>query len=131
MAMKNIKRILIILLILAVITTIYYISPKTFLKGIGPAQVTSISVFDGQTGASFEITKSAQITHILNSLQGKNFKHDGLSIGNMGYGFRMTFEGIDEEIILNSNNTVRKAPFFYTCDEELCFDYLKELEENE
>ena len=32
-------------------------------------------------------------------------------------------------IAINSSNTIRKDPFFYRCDGNLCFDYLKELEE--
>ena len=32
-------------------------------------------------------------------------------------------------IAINSSNTIRKDPFFYRCDGDLCFDYLKELEE--
>ena len=34
-----------------------------------------------------------------------------------------------ESFIINSPNTIRKDPFFYRCDGDLCFDFLKELEE--
>ena len=31
--------------------------------------------------------------------------------------------------ILNSDNIIRKDPFYYRCDGGLCFDYLKACEE--
>ena len=36
-------------------------------------------------------------------------------------------KAIIPEIILNSDDTIRKDPFFYKCDGGLCFDYIKEI----
>ena len=51
-----------------------------------------------------------------------------------GYGFSISYVDENEnEIVpifcLNSEDSIQKTPFLYTCEGELCFDYLKFLEE--
>jgi hypothetical protein len=56
-----------------------------------------------------------------------------VSVGYTGYSFRMNFyDNSGKEIdsfIINSTTTIRDDPFFYRCNGDLCFDYLKELED--
>ena len=46
--------------------------------------------------------------------------------------FKLKERWYDKDIIplfiLNSDDTIRKDPFFYRCDGGLCFDYINELE---
>ena len=49
-----------------------------------------------------------------------------------GYRFRMTFTdengGVVEELTINSTDTIRQDPFFFTTEEGgLCFDYIWDL----
>ena len=59
-------------------------------------------------------------------------KKDRISLFYSGYSFRMSFYGENERVldsfIINSSNTIRSDPFFYRCDDGLCYDYLIELE---
>lgn len=56
-----------------------------------------------------------------------------ISIGYFGYGFRVYFYDEAgkkiESFIINSADTIRKDPFFYRCDGDLCYDYLEEIED--
>ena len=61
-------------------------------------------------------------------------KRDGLSFGHMGYSFRISYidekdKNIIPEFIVNSDDTIRRDPFFYRCEGGLCYDYLKTMEE--
>ena len=112
---------------------VWYVLPKTFLRGAAPSDVRSVSVFDGNTGKSFSIEEPEEIQYIVENIQGVEMKRDTLSLFYTGYGFRLGFydeEGKQiESFIINSADTIRDDPFFYRCDGGLCFDYLKELEE--
>lgn len=123
------------LLIIVMIATglIWYLTPKTFAKNVNPDDVVQFSVFDGQTGTGFMVNDPTYIKMILRNLQNTPVKRSGISLGNMGYGFKI--EGLDADgktiipiFIINSETTIRKDPFFYTCEGGLCFDFLKELE---
>ncbi|MGI6182167.1 MAG: hypothetical protein ACOYIE_08840, partial [Agathobaculum sp.] len=57
----------------------------------------------------------------------------GISLGRLGYGFKITYLDKEEKpvvpmFMLNGDAAIRKDPFFYTCDGGLCFDVLKNLE---
>jgi len=59
-------------------------------------------------------------------------RRTGISILEMGYRFRMTFTDdkgtVIEQLTVNSEDTIRKDPFFLTNEEGgLCFDYLWDL----
>ena len=116
------------------ISVVWYFSPRIFLSGIEPSDVKSISVFDGNTGKGFDISDTEEIRYIVENIQGNKMERDKVSIGYSGYRFRMCFRdeaGKEiESFTINSDNTIRKDPFFYRCDGGLCFDYLKELEAN-
>ena len=50
----------------------------------------------------------------------------------MGYCFKIKYIDSNDKtllsFILNSKDTIRKDPFFYKCNDELCFEYIKKLE---
>ena len=131
------KKILILVIIIVVLllgVVGYYFMPKTFGKNVNPSEVYHINVFDGNTGTDFTITDSEDIKYVVANIQGISMKKDGISLGRKGYSFRISYaDSNDKDVIpvfiLNSDNTIRKDPFFYVCEGGLCFDFLKECEE--
>ena len=122
--------------VIAMILGVWYFTPKTFLAEIDPSEVASISVFDGSTGNHFTLTDSGEIRTVVENIKSVPTERGKLSLGYMGYSFRMSF--IDEDgreidsFILNGKDTIRDDPFFYYSDDpedEFCFEYMKELEE--
>ena len=118
--------------ILLLILVAYYYAPVTFLKGVDPADIAAITIFDGNTGSESEITKQKDITYIVENIQSVPVRRTGISILEMGYRFRMTFTDEKGELVetltINSADTIRKDPFFLTSEEGgLCFDYIWDL----
>lgn len=132
MKKRNSIRIIAIAFALAAVSALWYCLPTTFLDGVEPSDVKFISVFDGNTGAGFEISDADEIRYIVEHIQSVKMKKDELSIGRLGYCFRMRFYGVTgkeiESFIINGSNTIRKDPFFYRGDGDVGFDYLRELE---
>jgi hypothetical protein len=134
--MKKGKKIALFILVAAAtviaISAAWYFSPKTFLKGMEPSDVSSISVFDGNNGNGFVIEDETEIRYVVENIQSNAMKRGKVSVGYTGYSFSMKFyDNSGKEIdsfIMNSATTIRDDPFFYRCDGGLCFDYLKELE---
>ena len=121
------------IIVAAIIFAVWYFIPKTFLNRLDASEVTSISVFDGNTGKEFIIEDVGEIKQIIGSIQKVRMKRDNISAGYSGYGFRMCFMGKNEKVIdsfmINSSYIIRDDPFLYWRDGSLCFDYLKELED--
>ncbi len=130
---KKFRLIIAITFVLAAALAIWYFNTTTFLRKVNPSDIKSISVFDGNTGESFDFSDTDEIRYVVENIQSTKMKKDTLSMGYTGYSFRISFfdkNGKEiENFIINSSNTIRKDPFFYRCDGNLCFDYLKELEE--
>lgn len=124
--------VVVIVVCLAAVFAVWYFIPTTFLNGTSSSDIGSISVTDGNTGESFEITDAEEIEAIVTNIQSIKMKKSGVSLGYSGYSFRMTFyntAGTEKEsFIINSETSIRKDPFFYSCDGGLCYDYLEELE---
>lgn len=133
--MKNKKICLIVAIVFVLIAAlaIWYFVPTTFLSKVNSSDIKSISVFDGNTGERFVFSDTDEIRYVVENIQSTKMKKDTLSIGYLGFSFRISFfdeNGKEiESFTINSSNTIRKDPFFYRCDGDLCFDYLKELEE--
>jgi hypothetical protein len=125
--------ILVVVVAVIAISAAWYFSPKTFLKGIEPSNVSSITVFDGNTGNGFAIEDESEIQYIVENIQSIAMTRGKISVNYMGYSFRMKFyDNSGKEIdsfIINSADTIRDDPFFYCGNGDLCFDYLKELED--
>ncbi len=118
--------------VLLLILVAYYYAPVTFLKGVDPADIATITIFDGNTGSESEITKQKDITYMVENIQSVPVRRTGISILEMGYRFRMTFTDEKGELVevltINSEDTIRKDPFFLTTEEGgLCFDYIWDL----
>lgn len=134
--MKTKQKISLLILVIVIAATaillVWYFSPRIFLEGVEPSDIKSIIVFDGNTGKGFYILAADEIRYIVENIQGNKMERDGVSIGYMGWSFQMIFCDETgkpmESFVINSVNTIRKDPFFYHCDGDLCFDYLKELE---
>ena len=130
---KKFRLIIAITFVLAAALAIWYFNTTTFLRKVNPSDIKSIFVFDGNTGESFDFSDTDEIRYVVENIQSTKMKKDTLSMGYTGYSFRISFfdkNGKEiENFIINSSNTIRKDPFFYRCDGNLCFDYLKELEE--
>lgn len=129
----KITAVLVVLIALIAALAVWYFSPKVFLDGVEPSEISSVTVFDGNTGKEFEIGGGDDIRYITENIQGAEMKKDGFSLGNSGYGFRMTFYDADgkeiESFILNGGGEIRKDPFFYKCGGGLCYNYVKMLED--
>lgn len=124
----------VVVVILIIMAVIYYFVPKTFGKNVNPSEVDHINVFDGNTGTGFTITNPKDIKYIVENIQSHSMKKDGVSLGRMGYSLKISYiDSNDKAVIrvftLNSDDTIRKDPFFYICDGGLCFDYIKDCEE--
>ena len=64
--MKKELRILVILIVVLLVGTVgYYFTPKKFGKNVNPSEVDHINVFDGNTGTGFTITDSEDIEYIV------------------------------------------------------------------
>lgn len=134
--MNKRKKLITVLMVIAAVLLIcvgLYLMPKSFGKGVDAKRVHHINVFDGNTGEGFTVDDPAQIRHIVENIQSIPMHRDGISMGRMGYGFKISYiDENDRDVVplffMNSDNTIRKDPFFYRCEGGLGFDYLKELE---
>ena len=130
---KKIMIVVSIILVLTIMAAIYYCTPKTFGKGVNPSSVDHINVFDGNTGEGFTVDNAEDIKYIVETIQSTPMRRCGVSFGRMGYKFSVEFVDKNDRAIVPiffmiGDNTIRKDPFFYYCDGELCIDYLTELE---
>lgn len=124
---------LVALLIVSVLALVYYFTPKTFGKNVNLSDVDHINVFDGNTGVRFTADNLEDIQYIIENIQSHPMKREGVSFGRKGYSLKISYiDSNDKNVIpvfiLNSDNTIHKDPFFYSCDDGLCFEYIKNLE---
>lgn len=125
---------IIVIVALIVSASVYYSMPKTFGKNVNPTEVDHINVFDGNTGTAFTITDPEDIEYIVENIQSHPMKKAGVSLGRTGYSLQISYvysngKDVIPVFIINSDDTIRKDPFFYVCEGGLCFDYVKECEE--
>lgn len=132
MKKKILLIIFVIFIIAAVLSALLLLVPKRFGKGIDPEDISKISVFDGGTGVSFDIENPDDIKEIVENIRNTPTRRTGISLGKVGYSFSMEY--IDQagktvqKFTLNSPRTIRKDPFFYTSEEDFCWEKLSELE---
>jgi len=123
---------IIVLGILALTGIIWYRTPVDFVR-LSPENVLKIVLFDGNSGKGCHIQDPQDIQHIIENLNTIKLQRDKLSIGYVGYRFQTTIYLTNGEeangwnhFILNSNDTVRKDPFFYKVVEgEIDIEYLQ------
>lgn len=132
------KKIAVIILIIIAIAIggglIWYNTAVAFV-GLNAADVLEIVIFNGNTGETLHISDKNNIEHILSNWNAVTLKRDKISINYSGFSFRTTIYLNDGEqadgwnnFIINSNDTVRKDPFFYkTTDTLIDYKYIETL----
>ena len=130
----------ILLLVVAVILligiSVWYNIPFK-VTNLEPEEVKEIVVFNGNTGKTTHITDAQQIQSIIENLNAVEVKRGKLSVGYTGYSFRMTIYLSDgkeaggwNHFIINSAESIRKDPFFYSVVAgKIDYDYIKGIVE--
>ena len=131
------KRILIIVSAICVLVLgiiVWYNSPIDFVD-LNPEDVLEIVIFDGNTGNALHIKEEEEIECLIENLNSVRLRRDKISVGYSGYRFKTTIYLTDGEeangwnnFIINSNDTVRKDPFFYRVIEgSIDYQYIQSL----
>lgn len=131
---KKIVIVLSVILICLIGVIVWYNTPLG-LTDLAPDEVMEIVVFNGNSGETTHITDEKQIQHIIQNLNDVEVKRSKPSVGYMGYSFKMTIYLSDgneadgwNNFIINSENTIRKDPFFYSVvSGEIDYDYIESI----
>ena len=117
------KKIIILLsaVVIFLIGMIMWFNIPLDLMDLDPNEVMEIIVFNGNSGNTAHITDKEQIQHIVGNLNDVEVKRSRPSLGYSGYSFKVTIylsDGNEAEdwnnFIINSDDTIRKDPFFYS-----------------
>ena len=133
------KKIIILLSVVAIFLvgfSVWYNAPID-LMSLEHNEVLEIVVFNGNTGNATHITDKEEIQHIIDNLNDVELKRSKPSVGYSGYSFKMTIYLLDgneadgwNNFIINSDDTIRKDPFFYTVNKgKIDYDYIKSIVE--
>ncbi len=131
---QKITKIMIGIVAIFIIAIARYNIPVDFMN-VEPTDVKEIVVFNGNTGTETHITNKEDIAHIIDNWNAIRLKRDGISMGDMGYSFKVTIEMDNgkkgkgfQDFIINSNTVVRKDPFYYTTQNEMIdYDYISNI----
>lgn len=118
-----------------VIGAIVWFCAPVDLMDLDPDEVMEILVFNGNSGKTTHITDKAQICRLIENWNGVEVKRSKPSVGYSGYGFKITIYLSDgneagdwNNFVLNSEDTIRKDPFFYSVKKgSLDYSYLKTI----
>ena len=105
------------------------------LTDLVPDEVMEIVVFNGNSGETTHITDEQQIQHIIQNLNDVTVKKWKPSVGYTGYSFKITIYLSDgneadgwNNFIINSEDTIRKDPFFYSVvTGKIDYNYIKSI----
>ena len=89
------------------------------LMDLDHKEVLELVVFNGSSGNATHITDKEQIQHIIDDLNDVEIKRTRPSMGYSGYGLSVYLSDGNEagdwnNFIINSEDTIRKDPFFYS-----------------
>ena len=134
--MKRKTVILTVAAILLVGITFWYNAPID-LMNLNHNDVMEIVVFNGNSGNTTHITDKEQIRHIVENLNDVEIKRTKPSVGYSGYSFKLTFYLSDgneaddwNNFIINSDDTIRKDPFFYSVTKgKIDYNYIENITE--
>ena len=112
----------------------WFYTPMDLLD-LNPDEVMEILVFNGSSGKTTHITDKEQICRLIENWNGVEVKRSKPSVGYSGYSFKITIylsagneAGDWNNFMLNSEDTIRKAPFFYSVKKgSLDYAYLETL----
>lgn len=129
--MKKLSAFILIPIILVSLVCAWWIVPTKMIR-ITPQEVLKIEIFNGNSGQEIVITDRSEIEHIINNINPISFRKDKISIGYMGYSFRTTIYKSNGKIyktfIINSEDTIRKDPFFYSDSTgSIDYNFIKDL----
>lgn len=133
---KKISILLSVVLILLVGIAIWYHAPIN-LMNLDANEVMEIVVFNGNSGNTTHIEDKEQIQHIIDNLNDVEVKRSKLSAGYSGYSFKVTIYLSDgneaddwNNFIINSDDTIRKDPFFYSVTKgKIDYNYIENIVE--
>ncbi|MEA3423975.1 MAG: hypothetical protein U9Q80_09305 [Bacillota bacterium] len=131
--MKNIKlkHLTSIIFVIIIGSLIWWNTPCS-ITNIAPSEVSEIGIFNGNTGKSISITDATDIEHIIKNLNTIFLKREKISLGYMGYTYKTTIYKINgdvyKEFIINSNDFIRKDPFFYRVSSGIIdYEFINEI----
>lgn len=133
---KKAKTVIAVLAVLAAGFLLWYNLPIKLLD-LEPKNVMEIKVFNGNTGKLTHITDEEEIENIIENLNEVKIKRYKPSVGYSGYSFKMTIYLTDgneadgwNNFIINSEDTIRKDPFFYRVTEgNIDYEYIESITE--
>ena len=133
---KKIFVLLSVVLILILGVTVWYNIPIDLIN-LDPNEVMEIVVFNGNSGNTTHIEDKEQIQHIIDNLNDVEVKRSRLSAGYSGYSFKVTIYLSDgneagdwNNFIINSDDTIRKDPFFYSVIKgKIDYNYIENIVE--
>lgn len=128
---QKLKILLVVVVALLVGVGIWYNVPID-LMDLEHDDVMEIVVFNGNTGKTTHITDQTQIEYVIENLNEVKMKRSKPSVGYAGFSFQITIylsngdEANDwNNFIINSEDTIRKDPFFYkVVSGKIDYDYL-------
>lgn len=131
---KKIFVLLSVVLILILGVAVWYNIPIDLIN-LDPNEVMEIVVFNGNSGETTHITDEQQIQHIIQNLNDVTVKKWKPSVGYTGYSFKITIYLSDgneadgwNNFIINSEDTIRKDPFFYSVvTGKIDYNYIKSI----
>ena len=133
---KKIFILLSVVLILLIGVAVWYHVPID-LMNLDPNEVMEIVVFNGNSGNTAHIEEKEQIQYIIDNLNDVEVKRSKLSVGYAGYSFKVTIYLSDgneaddwNNFIINSDDTIRKDPFFYSVTKgKIDYGYIENIAE--
>lgn len=133
---KKITILLSVAAILLVGTVVWYNMPIDLMK-LDHNEVMEIVAFNGNSGNTTHIKDKEQIQHIIDNLNDVEVKRAKPSVGYSGYSFKVTIYLSDgneaddwNNFIINSDDTIRKDPFFYSVTKgKIDYNYIENIVE--
>lgn len=133
------KKIIIVLSVVIILfagIAVWYHMPGD-LMNLDHNEVAEIVVFNGNTGNTTHIKDKEQIQHIIDNLNEVKIKRKKLSTGYSGYSFKITIylsNGKEADgwnnFVINSDDTIRKDPFFYSVIKgKIDYNYIENIVE--